>query len=43
VVLYGVDGLVVVRSGGVTFVATREDAGRMKELLAQLPERMTNR
>jgi mannose-1-phosphate guanylyltransferase len=43
VVLFGVDGLVVVRSGGVTFVATREDAGRMKELLAQLPERMTNR
>jgi len=43
VVLYGVEGLVVVRSGGVTFVASREAAGEMKKFLAQLPERLTDR
>ena len=37
VVLYGVDGIVAVRSGGVTLVTTREASPGLKELLAQLP------
>lgn len=38
VVTYGVDDLVVVRTGGVTFVAHRDRAPDLKTLLAQLPE-----
>lgn len=36
VTLFGVEGLVVVRSGDETLVTTRERAPRLKELLAQL-------
>jgi mannose-1-phosphate guanylyltransferase len=36
VVLFGVEGLVVVRSGGVTLVTTRERAPMLKELHARL-------
>lgn len=36
VVLFGVDDLVVARSGGQTLVTTRERAPRLKELLARL-------
>jgi mannose-1-phosphate guanylyltransferase len=42
VVLHGVEGLVVVRSGGLTYVASRAAAGEMKNLLAQLPARLAN-
>ncbi|MFW6010617.1 MAG: hypothetical protein ACOC9H_01745, partial [Gemmatimonadota bacterium] len=35
-VLFGVDDLVVARSGGQTLVTTREHAPRLKELLARL-------
>lgn len=42
VVLYGVEGLVVVRSGGITFVAPRERSGEMKKLLARIPERLAD-
>lgn len=42
VVLDGVRGLVVVRANGVTLVTTRERAGQLKELLAELPERVRN-
>ena len=38
VVLFGVNNLVVVRSGGVTLVASRERSPELKSLLAQLPE-----
>ena len=37
VVLWGVEGLVVVRAGGVTLVCPRERAADLKTLLAQLP------
>ena len=40
VVLYGVDNLVVVRSGGVTFVTRREKAPHLKTLVATLPDRL---
>jgi hypothetical protein len=33
-----VEGLVVVRSGGVTMVTSRERAPALKELLSRLPE-----
>lgn len=36
IVLFGVDDLVVVRSGGQTLVTSREQAPRLKELLAAL-------
>jgi mannose-1-phosphate guanylyltransferase len=38
VVAFGVDGLVVVRTAGVTFVADRERAPDLKKMLEQLPE-----
>jgi mannose-1-phosphate guanylyltransferase len=38
VVAFGVDGLVVVRTAGVTFVAHRERAPDLKKMLEQLPE-----
>lgn len=38
IVLFGVDDLVVVRSGGQTLVTSREHAPRLKELLAALEE-----
>lgn len=40
VVVDGVQGLVVVRARGRVLVTTRERAGRLKELLEALPERM---
>lgn len=39
VVLFGVDDLVVVRSGGTTLVTDREHAPRLKQLLGVLEER----
>jgi mannose-1-phosphate guanylyltransferase len=38
VVAFGVEGLVVVRTAGVTFVADRERAPELKLLLEKLPE-----
>jgi len=38
VILWGVEGLVVVRAGGVTLVCPRERTADLKTLLAQLPE-----
>jgi mannose-1-phosphate guanylyltransferase len=38
VVAFGVDDLVVVRTGGVTFVAHRDRTPDLKQLLEQLPE-----
>lgn len=38
VVAFGVDGLVVVRTAGVTFVADRARAPDLKQMLEQLPE-----
>lgn len=40
VVLYGVDGLVAVRSHGITLVTRRELAPRLKDLLSRLPDRL---
>ncbi|HEX6307945.1 MAG TPA: sugar phosphate nucleotidyltransferase [Longimicrobiales bacterium] len=40
IVVFGVADLVVVRSGGITFVASRERTPELKELLARLPERL---
>lgn len=40
VVLFGVEDLVVVRTGDVTLVADRSRAPRLKELLAELPEEL---
>lgn len=40
VVLFGVDGLVVVRTAGMTLVVPRERAAELKMLLARLPERL---
>lgn len=37
VVLYGVDDLIVVRTGGVTFVTSRGRAPELKELVSALP------
>ncbi|TVR64399.1 MAG: mannose-1-phosphate guanyltransferase [Gemmatimonadales bacterium] len=37
VVLFGVDDLVVVRSGGITLVTRRDRAGELKRLLESLP------
>ncbi|HUF49439.1 MAG TPA: sugar phosphate nucleotidyltransferase [Longimicrobiales bacterium] len=37
IVVFGVDDLVVVRSGGITFVARRDRTPDLKQLLAQLP------
>ena len=38
VVLFGVDNLVVVRSGGITLVTSRQRSPQLKHLLARLPE-----
>jgi mannose-1-phosphate guanylyltransferase len=38
VVAFGVDGLVVVRTGGVTFVADRDRTPDLKQMLEKLPE-----
>ena len=40
VVLFGVDGLVVVRANNVVLVTTREHAARLKDLLAALPAKL---
>lgn len=40
IVIFGARDLVVVRSGGVTFVAPREKTSALKEMLQQLPERL---
>lgn len=40
VVAFGVDDLIVVRTGGVTFVAHRDRAPELKTLLGQIPERL---
>jgi len=40
IVLFGVEGLVVVRSGGTTLVTTRARAPDLKALLARLPEQL---
>jgi len=40
IVLFGVDNLVVARSGGVTLVAPRERASELKELVNRLPARL---
>lgn len=42
VVLFGVSDLVVVRTGGVTFVAPRERTPDLKQLLSQLPQRLVS-
>ncbi len=42
VVLFGVEGLVAVRTAGVTLVTRREHAPRLKELLRSLPESLRN-
>lgn len=39
-VLFGVEDLVVVRSGGVSFVTTRANAPDLKRLVATLPQRL---
>ncbi|MBR9990733.1 MAG: mannose-1-phosphate guanylyltransferase [Gemmatimonadetes bacterium] len=40
IVVFGVDDLVVVRSGGITFVAPRSRTPDLKQLLSELPERL---
>jgi hypothetical protein len=40
IVVFGADDLVVVRSGGITFVAPRERTPELKKLLAELPDRL---
>jgi mannose-1-phosphate guanylyltransferase len=40
IVAFGVDDLVIVRTGGVTFVAHRDRSAQLKNLLAELPERL---
>mgnify|MGYP006202665935 CR=1 FL=1 len=40
IVAFGVDDLVIVRTAGVTFVARRDRAPELKNLLARLPERL---
>ncbi|CAN5771454.1 mannose-1-phosphate guanylyltransferase [soil metagenome] len=40
IVVFGAAGLVVVRSGGITFVAPRERTPELKSLLQQLPDRL---
>ena len=42
VVIFGADDLVVVRSGGITFVAPRARTPDLKQLLSQLPERLVS-
>lgn len=40
IVTFGVDDLVIVRTGGVTFVAHRDRSPELKTLLEQIPERL---
>ena len=40
VVIFGADDLVVVRSGGITFVAPRDRTPDLKQLLSRLPQRL---
>ncbi|HSJ09607.1 MAG TPA: sugar phosphate nucleotidyltransferase [Longimicrobiales bacterium] len=42
VVVFGADDLVVVRTGGVTFVAPRSRTADLKTMLAQLPDRLVS-
>lgn len=42
IVVFGADDLVVVRSGGITFVAPRARTPDLKQLLAQLPDRLVS-
>jgi mannose-1-phosphate guanylyltransferase len=42
VVAFGVEDLVIVRTGGVTFVAHRDRTADLKRLLAELPEELRN-
>ena len=42
VVAFGVEDLVIVRTGGVTFVAHRDRTPDLKRLLAELPENLRN-
>jgi mannose-1-phosphate guanylyltransferase len=42
VVVFGATNLVVVRSGGITFVAERDRAPELKSLLARLPGRLVS-
>ncbi len=37
IVAFGADGLIIVRTAGVTFVAPRERASELKQMMAQLP------
>jgi hypothetical protein len=41
VVAFGVEGLVVVRTGGITLVTTTERAASLKSLLGRLPADLT--
>ena len=41
VVLFGVDNLIVVRSGGITLVTSRERSPYLKHLLANLPKELS--
>ncbi len=40
IVAFGVDDLIIVRTGGVTFVANRHRTADLKSLVARLPERL---
>lgn len=40
IVVFGADDLVVVRTGGITFVARRDRTPELKKLLAELPHRL---
>lgn len=40
IVAFGVEDLIIVRTGGVTFVANKHRAADLKSLVAQLPERL---
>jgi mannose-1-phosphate guanylyltransferase len=42
IVIFGADDLVVVRSGGITFVARRDRTPELKTLLSRLPERLSS-
>jgi mannose-1-phosphate guanylyltransferase len=42
VVAFGVEGLVIVRTNGITFVAHRDRLPELKALLSQLPARLRN-
>jgi mannose-1-phosphate guanylyltransferase len=42
VVVFGASDLVVVRSGGITFVAARDRTPELKSLLARLPDRLVS-